>query len=462
VEHVDEELESSVEIAKIEEQSQTESDEETQPIVPPVKVPDVVDEAEPVHGKLLTPSDIISSHEAVEIQEKQVKILKRQPSEQTFEYDAVDEVQEQDEEEISKDESEEEYVPAEPISFGDSTTSELFQMIHMEMEKHAARQSKLIKQSLKDTQKSFDDKIDKLTKSFNSKLAQIDKKMGNQLKTEVKGLQPQITAAAQNAAKDSIRTVLPKEAMGAIKTSLDKQLPLAVQSSLTKVIQDSFKQSFSRQIVPAFESACQSMLSQLDNTLIKGFKEQSSVLKEPVELSSVLRTNLETARSLVDRLGEQSAGMTHTVSSSTAGTFRTSGPVDPKAEIKSLLSNRKYEQAFSKALGLQDLATVGWLCNTVDAPTVLGLVPPALSPMVLLSLLQQLAADLSVSSSSKLSWIREAAMAINPADQSIAAHIRPVLDQVHASLQAILPRLAPADASSCKLAMHVVRSQMSS
>lgn len=70
--------------------------------------------------------------------------------------------------------------------------------------------------------------------------------------------------------------------------------------------------------------------------------------------------------------------------------------------------------------------------------------PCPLSQMVLLSLVQQLAAGLESSSppagggsaaagkalGTQLAWIREAAMLINPRDPVLSQHFRPVLEQV--------------------------------
>jgi enhancer of mRNA-decapping protein 4 len=137
--------------------------------------------------------------------------------------------------------------------------------------------------------------------------------------------------------------------------------------------------------------------------------------------------------------------------------------VDVRAELGSLLQAGRYDEAFSRALGLQDTATVGWLCTQQPPGAVLGLEPPPLSQLVVLSLIQQLSADLlSGEVASKLSWVREAALALAPGDPAVAAHARPVLAQAHASLGAAAGVLRGADASACKLAMHVVHSQMTS
>ena len=137
-------------------------------------------------------------------------------------------------------------------------------------------------------------------------------------------------------------------------------------------------------------------------------------------------------------------------------------PVDVRAELTAQLRAGQYEAAFSRALGLQDVATVGWLAAQAEAGAVLGRDPCPLSQMVLLSLVQQLSADLTTHLAPKLAWIREAALALNPRDPALARHLRPVLESVHAALQAAAGRVKGADASSCRLAMHVVHSQMTS
>ena len=62
--------------------------------------------------------------------------------------------------------------------------------------------------------------------------------------------------------------------------------------------------------------------------------------------------------------------------------------------------------------------------------------------------------------STKLAWIREATLALNPSDPGLRGHVRPVLEQVAAALQRCAGEAKGADASACKLAMHVVRSQL--
>ncbi|KAI8103950.1 hypothetical protein M9435_006476 [Picochlorum sp. BPE23] len=432
------------------------------------------EEEDMTQSKLLTPSDIISSQSE---QAAPIKILKRgekiptakPPVKKTtaVEIRKEQQAEAQDQKEESDEEEETSYevqksthettnggvrsVPLE-LTGADASLGTLFNLISREIEKNASKERKHIEKSLKDHRKHVDDQIQKLTKS-------LDKKITSQIKSEIKGMQGSLASSVQVATKESIRTILPKEAMGAIKTSLDKTLSTAVQQGLSKPIQDSFRQTFLKQIVPAFESACRTMTHQLDDSLIRGFKEHSDTSRnDMLELSQSIQSTLEATRAMLENQGESPLQKAH--STSTASSMRTAKPHDYKAELQGLIRHGKFEEAFSKALSLQDLSLVYWLCSTIDAPTVLSQSPPALSQMVLLSLLQQLSADLNQGTAIKLQWIREAALAINPSDHSIATHVKPVLQQVASALQAVLPKLQLAEASSCKLTLHVVRSQL--
>lgn len=287
------------------------------------------------------------------------------------------------------------------------------------------------------------------------------------MRSELDGVALTIAASIAPTVKEAVAAALPKETSVAIKSALDKHLASSLQTGLTKPIQDSFRQAFTKQIVPSFENACQSMFLQMDKTLTKGFLEHSeatkSALSEPIALAASLRESLADAA----RLGGGALSAEGSVgglarATSVASSMRSPRTIDVKTELRGMMTQGRYEEAFSRALGLQDVSTVGWLCSQADAAAVLSTSPPALSQMVLLSLVQQLAADISTGPSTKLQWIREAALALNPQDPMLGPHLRPVLEQVHAALAAAVGKMQGGDVQSCKLAMHVIHSQMSS
>lgn len=92
------------------------------------------------------------------------------------------------------------------------------------------------------------------------------------------------------------------------------------------------------------------------------------------------------------------------------------------------------------------------------------MVPLPLSQGVLLSLLQQLSCDINTDTPRKLQWMTDVAAAINPEDTRIAAHVRPILDQVYRTLShhRSLPSNSPSEASTIRLLMHVINSVLMS
>jgi hypothetical protein len=271
-----------------------------------------------------------------------------------------------------------------------------------------------------------------------------------------------VAAAIGPAVQAAVASSLPSEVGPAVKSSIEKQLGASLQAAVAKPVQDAFRSAFSKQLVPAFEAATQAMFVQIDGSLARGMEQhlQASrvAMAEPAGLAASLRDALASSAALAGALHQQAQELPRAGSLQSVSGLRSP---DTRSELRSLASAGRFEEAFSRALGMQDLAIVAWLCSQVDIGSVLSMDPPALTQAVLLSLIQQLAADLTTEVGTKLQWIREAAMQINPADPSVTTHVRPVLGQVHSALASAAPRLKGGEAGECRLALHVVRSQMS-
>jgi enhancer of mRNA-decapping protein 4 len=144
--------------------------------------------------------------------------------------------------------------------------------------------------------------------------------------------------------------------------------------------------------------------------------------------------------------------------------------LDPTIELIRLLKEGKLEEAFNKALSLSDVAVVSWLCMQLNEAHLFSTVPLPLSQGVLLSLVQQLGCDLDKDTTRKLSWIREAALALNPDDPLLAPHMRPFLHQLHQNLLRQMEQTTvsgdqmtvPGEQSNLRLVIHVVRSLLTS
>lgn len=290
-----------------------------------------------------------------------------------------------------------------------------------------------------------------------------------QLVTQVKTELPRTVTKSVTTALNKSLEGMSKDLAAETTVSLEKQLPATVAAGLAKPIQDSFRKTFEKQLVPAFENAVQNGFGQMSKTLSQGLDQHlKGHGSEAANLASQLKESLTLAKSISMGGGGGGGGGARSESGTPrAGSKSASGggatSRDVRTELLALAKAGRYEDAFVQGLSLQDVSIIAWLCSQVDAATVLNTEPLPLSQTVLLSLLQQVSAGMGSSGtslSSGLSWVREAAIQLNPKDASVAAHVKPVLEQVLGSLQSILPKAKKGDSQACKLAMHVVKSQM--
>jgi enhancer of mRNA-decapping protein 4 len=134
-------------------------------------------------------------------------------------------------------------------------------------------------------------------------------------------------------------------------------------------------------------------------------------------------------------------------------------PPDPRFALHGLLRAGQIDQAFSQALSLSSLDLVVWTCRQAGpAASVAGREPCPLSQVVLLSLVQQLAADLRADGDAelKLDWLGECCPALQPRDPAISPHLRAALSPAVPGLRALATGGAGIDPSLAKRAKTVV------
>jgi hypothetical protein len=112
-------------------------------------------------------------------------------------------------------------------------------------------------------------------------------------------------------------------------------------------------------------------------------------------------------------------------------------------EVGHLLSQERYEAAFTKAVSASTADMAVYACAHADLGKVLGGASPALSQPILLCLMQQLGSALPAASSpdvlsTELAWLQEIALTLNPAEPSIQRHVPSVLQQLVGSINATM------------------------
>ena len=100
-----------------------------------------------------------------------------------------------------------------------------------------------------------------------------------------------------------------------------------------------------------------------------------------------------------------------------------------------------------------------WLCKQISPDTVFDVEPCPLSQEVLLSFVTHLAHQLPTHDTDlKLSWLVQAAPAIDPRHPRVAEHCRQVLEPVKAQLTGLARSLSGEPGKQAKTAVHLVNS----
>jgi hypothetical protein len=106
------------------------------------------------------------------------------------------------------------------------------------------------------------------------------------------------------------------------------------------------------------------------------------------------------------------------------------------AELQKAVTEEKFDEAITLSLSARNLDLVQSVCTILD-PKKEDIIP-RLSQRVLISLIQQLSADLSANTLLKLEWIHIATPLIDVADSIIAPHVGKVLGKLHQTLEGLM------------------------
>ncbi|KAK3200159.1 hypothetical protein Dsin_023574 [Dipteronia sinensis] len=296
-----------------------------------------------------------------------------------------------------------------------------------------------------------------------------------------------IAESFQRGVGDKAVNHLERSVNSRLEATVGRQIQAQFQTSGKQALQDALKSNLEASVIPAFDKSCRAMFEQVNATFQRGMVEHTTAAQQHFEsahssLVHALRDSINSASSIAQSLSGELADGQRKLLSLAAASANTSAvnplvpqlsngslcglheqvevPLDPTRELSRLISEGKYEEAFTASLQRSDVSTVSWLCAQVDLHGMLSLVPVPLSQGVLLSLLQQLSFDINKDSTRKHAWITDVAAAINPSDPMISVHVRPIFEQVYQRLnhQRSLPTITGAELSSIRLPMHVINS----
>ncbi|KAL4185874.1 hypothetical protein AMTRI_Chr10g232980 [Amborella trichopoda] len=294
-----------------------------------------------------------------------------------------------------------------------------------------------------------------------------------------------IAESFQKALGDKAMNQLEKTIGSRLESSVSRQIQSQLQTSVKQAIQDALRSSMESSMIPAFEASCRAMFEQIDTAFLKGMTEHTTAALQQFEsthssLAMTLRDSVASASSITQTLSAELADGQRKIlalaanqnlgnplakqqsNGSLAAFHEMEAPVDPTKELSRLIAEHKFDEAFTKALQRNDIALISWLCSQVDLPALLSTVPLPLSQGIILALVQRLTYDLGPDSPRKLTWIREAALVLNPTDPIINAHVRGILEQVYQMLMHHMSlATSSSDSSNLRVVMHIINSLLS-
>ncbi|KAH9312777.1 hypothetical protein KI387_027812, partial [Taxus chinensis] len=212
-----------------------------------------------------------------------------------------------------------------------------------------------------------------------------------------KAISTAINDAFQKGISDKALTQLEKSVGTKLDSIMTRQIQSQFQSSGKQALQDALRSSFESSIIPAFERSSRAMFEQVDAAFQKGMAEHTASAQQQFAashtvLASTLQDTVASASSLAQALkGELADGQRRLLalvegagtSSARLPTFNTKQgngglgglpdkaislkhleeTLDPTKELSRLIAERKFEEAFHKALQMSDVSIVSWLCS---------------------------------------------------------------------------------------------------
>lgn len=313
-------------------------------------------------------------------------------------------------------------------------------------------------------------------------LATIEQGMYNRLSR-----QNDILTSVEAAVKDNIATTLPRvinEVVEPMKIAMKndvKRIDDLLRDNMNKVLtgshmremitaavintakpalDKSFKEAFGKDILPGIEKACETMFRQIQDTFVRGTRDYLHHIEVVVEkmcqkrneaqseaLSRLVRDELQTE--MAKGFGNIQEGVLRTVRDSVRDNMgahfsdiqarsRATTPgisvpnlADAQARVLSLLQRGQLNAAFQQALSASDLGLVVLVCEKTEPTKVFATTGPGsrclLQQPVILSLVQQLSADLGHRTELKHKWLEEAILNLDPTDPVTREHMGAVL-----------------------------------
>lgn len=376
--------------------------------------------------------------------------------------------------------------------FSTNLSKKLDQVVSQQLVSGYSRIENLILKSTEDDQRRIDRELAAISSDLSSSFGnRLDSTLKQELASSIL---PQINrvldTVAQKMQLDFSQTIETTDAN--LKETFHKQLKgkAFVESfaqnmalSLQGIVHSACKEVFQSSVIPAYEKSCQHLFHQLNEQFQKGTSDYIQILeKNGLSSCTLLESTASQLKEEINNFLTSTQQEIHNLSASAQQAIhnhstqvesrnlefikqrealftsirqiiheevrkalknqtsvlnsRSQTPVphnDPmlqKQLLLQLVKQGNIDDAFQQALSAMDVQLVIFLCESVSVDQVFGVSPCPLQQHVLLSLVNQLSADLAVKTDIKIRYIEDVIACLDGNDPIIKEHIRNVLENL--------------------------------
>jgi len=278
----------------------------------------------------------------------------------------------------------------------------------------------------------------------------IQREIGQMAETIVEGVVPKLAEAFASGS--------------ALQKPLDDALARQIPDALKDPLKNGLKTNFERTIIPAFEATCRTAFSQIHSAVEAGLERNNQAAEGHARTLLAAAESVQMAAAAASR--DSGSVMSGSVSAPMS-LEELEARQDPTIEIKRLLGEGSVEDAFTKALGTQNVEVVTWLCKAADLAKLLGNhdggdnAPPPLSQGVLLALLQQLSVDLVGDAKQRMPWVQAVVLLLDTDELLYQKHMKEILSRLAEALATTAKKKQKGGtAQALTLCQHLVNSQL--
>lgn len=241
----------------------------------------------------------------------------------------------------------------------------------------------------------------------------------------------------------------------AVSSTVAQSVSTSVAQVVSRELQQQCRELFSSSLLPAYEQSCRQLLTQLGTTFSTGVNElmqrlddcpaakklqqTSDLLADTVHREVEARQRFETRVNLLCEEMRRFSSLVQQRAETPAPPGPQPDSQQQQERVKKLVASGRDSAALQLALSATDLHLLMFTCKLLPPSRVFSQQQQQqLSQPVVLSLVQQLSAEMTSDTHLKLEYLREALLCLEPTDVAVRDHLIEVLTPLARKLNHLL------------------------